>query len=304
MTLIETSCQTSDGAISATVSSGAGLPLVLLHGSGSAGTVFDRLMGGPLADRYRMIVPDLPGHGASDDAERPAETYTLPGLARSVSEALDRLGVGRCMIFGWSLGGHIALEMLSFRPDIVGIMLTGAPPIGHGPLGVFPAFQLSRASALASKAQFSESDVERFARMCFGDHQTPDDLSNIRRADGRLRKIMFGSMVRGQCADERYLVEHADVPIAMVNGSEETVSRLSYVARLRYRKLWDGLCHIIPDAGHAPFLQAPAAFDTLLERFADEMAERAAQSQPAPMLQTQIPPDWAPGPHFRVAQSE
>jgi pimeloyl-ACP methyl ester carboxylesterase len=281
MTLIETNCQTSHGAIKASVSTGAGMPLILLHGSGSARTVFSRLLGGPLAARYRMIALDLPGHGESDDAERPAETYTLPGLARAVDEALDQLDVDHCMIFGWSLGGHIALEMLSFRQNIVGIMLTGTPPIGHGPLGVFPAFQLTRASALASKVQFSAQDVERFARMCLGDHQTAQDLDNIRRADGRLRKIMFGSMVRGQCADERYLVEHSNVPIAMVNGLDETVSRLSYVARLRYRNLWDDICHIIPDAGHAPFLEAPDAFDALLERFAEEQAERTAE-QPWP----------------------
>lgn len=291
MTLIETNCQTSDGTIKATVSTGAGMPLVLLHGSGSARGVFSRLLRGPLAARYRMIALDLPGHGESDDAERPTETYTLPGLARAVSEALDRLGVDHCVIFGWSLGGHIALEMLSFRQHIAGIMLSGVPPIGRGPLGVFPAFQLTRASALASKVQFSPQDVERFARMCFGDHPTAQDLDNIRRADGRLRKIMFGSMWRGQCADERYLVEHSNVPIAMVNGSDETVSRLSYVARLCYRNLWDDICHIIPDAGHAPFLEAPDVFDALLARFADEQEERAAEQHwPTSTLRPQPAP--------------
>jgi pimeloyl-ACP methyl ester carboxylesterase len=272
MTLIETSCRTRDGDIKATESTGAGLPLVLLHGSGSARGVFARLLRGPLADQYRMIALDLPGHGESANAARPEETYTLPGLADSVSEALDRMGVGRCAIFGWSLGGHIALEMLSFRPGIAGIMLTGAPPIGHGPVGVLRAFRVSFDSMLASKPRFSDHDIERFARMCLGDAATLADRRFIARADGRLRKIMFNSMMRGQCADEKALVEQSAVPIAIDNGSDEPVARLGYVARLRYRNLWDGICHIVPDAGHAPFVQAPAAFDALLARFAGEMA--------------------------------
>ncbi len=57
------------------------------------------------------------GHGESDDAIDPIETYTRPGLADAAIELLRRIGVAQAAVFGWSFGGHIGIEMMTRFPD-------------------------------------------------------------------------------------------------------------------------------------------------------------------------------------------
>jgi pimeloyl-ACP methyl ester carboxylesterase len=256
------------------------MPLLMLHGSGSARHIFQHQFDSDLASRFRLVALDLPGHGESSNAATPAVNYTLPGLARTVDEVMAAMEIDRAVIFGWSLGGHVALEIMSTSERVAGVMLSGAPPIGHGPLAVLRSFRISLDSMLASKEHFSEAEVTRFARLCFGMNVTAEHRRDIRRADGRLRKIMFGSMMSGRCADEKKLVETSGVPVAMVNGSEDPFFRPGYVAAIRYAALWDGMCHIIPDAGHAAFAEMPAIFNPILMRFCDDIAMRRVVVRP------------------------
>jgi pimeloyl-ACP methyl ester carboxylesterase len=272
MTLIHRTVRVRDTDIRLTESNGSGLPVVLIHGSGSNRQIFDKQLHSPLADRFRLVAMDLPGHGESGDAANPATDYTLPGLAGSVGDVLAALDIGRAAFFGWSLGGHIAIELASTSSVVAGMMISGAPPIGHGPIGTLLAFRITFDSMLASKENFTDADVVRFARLCFGENVNDDHLRAIRRADGRMRKIMFGSMMSGRCADEKKFVQNSPTPVAMVNGADDPFFRQRYVAALRYARLWDGYCHVIPDAGHAAFSEKPEIFNAMLMRFCDELA--------------------------------
>ena len=284
MTLIHRTARVRETDIRLTESNGSGLPLVMIHGSGSNRQIFNKQFHSPLADRFRLIAMDLPGHGESGDADSPATDYTLPGLARSVGELLAAMEIKRAAVFGWSLGGHIAIELASTNPVVAGMMISGAPPIGHGPIGTLLAFRITFELMLASKESFTDGDVARFARLCFGENVNDDHLRSIRRADGRMRKIMFGSMMSGRCADEKKFVQTSPIPIAMVNGAEDPFFRMKYVAGLRYAKLWDGLCHVIPDAGHAAFSENPEIFNAMLMRFCDELASgRLGSSTASPV---------------------
>lgn len=279
MPIIDKTLRTHYADIAISESTGTGFPLLLLHGSGASRGVFSRMMASPLAARHRVIAIDLPGHGQSSDAWDPVSTYTIPGLSAVVGVVLQALKVDRVAIFGWSLGGHIAIEVLASNPAVAGLMLTGAPPIGRGPIGVLRGFHMTFDTMLASKVEFSARDVERFAHMCFGDNPDPAYLESIQRADGRLRKIMFSGMMHGVGADQKHTVERASVPVAIVNGEHEPVGRLRYINNLSYSSLWDNHCHVITGSGHAPFLDQPEVFDPLLARFVAEVAENQASGQ-------------------------
>ena len=85
----------------------------MIHGNSSNQNIFSFQKEAPFTHLYRMITFDLPGHGESSDALDPYRTYTLPGLADATLELLAALGVVDPIVFGWSLGGHIAVELLS-----------------------------------------------------------------------------------------------------------------------------------------------------------------------------------------------
>jgi pimeloyl-ACP methyl ester carboxylesterase len=124
---------------------------------------------------------------------------------------------------------------------------------------------------LASKERYSPRDVERYAHLCFGDDVPPMMLDAIRRADGHLRPIFARSMMRGDCADQKQVIENAEVPVALVNGEHDPFVRLGYLAGLNIPNLWDGHPIVLRHAGHAAFRDAPEQFTALLLRFAAEV---------------------------------
>lgn len=259
---------------------GSGFPLLLLHGSGSSKDVFSRQFDSAPLERFRLIAPDLPGHGQSADASDPEAVYTVSGLARTMSALAAHLGLADFAVFGWSLGGHVAIEMLARVPGLSGIMLTGTPPVSPGPLGMLRAFQTNFDLLLASKEHFSPRDTQRFFELCFHGGGTAAQLDDIRRADGRLRPLLVRSMTRGLGADQRRTVERTIVPTAIVNGADEPFARLSYLRNIAYGHLWDDQCHEIAGAGHAPFWDRPEQLNPLLSRFIAD-AERYALSRRA-----------------------
>ena len=113
--------------------------------------------------RWRMtqhiIAIDLLGHGQSDDALEPRQAYTIPGYAATLIEALRSLNITRAALVGWSLGGHISLEMIGQRiPSCRCYPLVGAPPIRRGILGMVRGFRTQRDLLLATKSVLNAHD--------------------------------------------------------------------------------------------------------------------------------------------------
>lgn len=276
--------ETRHAPVSTMDSGGDGYPVLLLHGSGSSKDVFARQFVSSLTAKYRLIAIDLPGHGHAGDAGKASAAYTIQGFAECLSDVIAALQLERLIVMGWSLGGHIGIELLSRHPAVAGLTIVGAPPISPGPLGMLRGFQTNWDLLLASKERFSEQDILRFHELCFGGNGTLEQLADIRRADGRVRPIFVRSMMAGQGCDQRRTVEQSQVPIAVVNGENEPFTRLSYVHALHYSTLWTHRCHVIPDAGHALFWDHPEHFNALLARFVEDASASAVRERGAARL--------------------
>src|ERR1700733_8131439 len=105
--------RTSRADISICESPNGKLPVLFIHGNSCSKEVFRYQFESPLADEFHLIAIDLPGHGSSSDAFRPDETYSFPGYADAAVEVLELMGIEKFVVVGWSLGGHIALEMMA-----------------------------------------------------------------------------------------------------------------------------------------------------------------------------------------------
>ncbi|MEM7350292.1 MAG: alpha/beta fold hydrolase, partial [Acidobacteriota bacterium] len=89
--------------------------VLLLHGSPGSAANFDAL--GPLlAERYRVIAPDLPGFG---DSSRSIPDYSILAHAGYSLELLRQLGIERADVVGFSMGGGVALHMAELEPERV-----------------------------------------------------------------------------------------------------------------------------------------------------------------------------------------
>ncbi|MEZ5521856.1 MAG: alpha/beta hydrolase [Dokdonella sp.] len=99
---------------------GAGDPLVLLHGLGSSSADW-AFQAESLGAEFRLIAPDLRGSGQS---EAPTGPYSIARFATDVWALLDKLGIARVHLMGFSLGGAVAMEMALQRPHAVARLMT------------------------------------------------------------------------------------------------------------------------------------------------------------------------------------
>ncbi|WP_407521275.1 alpha/beta fold hydrolase [Methylobacterium oryzisoli] len=259
---------TTHGRLAVDDRGGTGRPLLLIHGNSSCRRVFARQWDSRLRDLCRLITLDLPGHGESDDASAPARSYTRAGLADAVFETIASLGLERVVVLGWSLGGHIAIEMLTRAAGIEGLVIAGAPPVRRG--GMAEGFLPSSHLASAGRRSLSPVEMTGFARAIFGEPVEPFLLHAIARADGRCRERLFQDARAGHLTDQRLTVESSPVPIAVINGAADPLINLDYIDGVAFRNLWSGRCHRL-HAGHAPFWHASDACNALVARFLDDL---------------------------------
>jgi pimeloyl-ACP methyl ester carboxylesterase len=93
----------------------AGLPLVLVHGSPGSSEVLGKLAS-LLSPSFRVIVPDLPGFGAST---RDLPDYSFRAHGQYLIELMDALHIDRAQFVGFSMGGGVVLSIADLAPQRV-----------------------------------------------------------------------------------------------------------------------------------------------------------------------------------------
>ena len=264
---------TSHGQISMIDVDGGGPPVLFIHGNSVSKETFEFQL-----DQFparRKLALDLPGHGESSDAVIPRRTYSLAGYADCVSEVLSEIGVAEVVVVGWSLGGHIGLELTARFPGLLGLMAVGAPPFEIGPNGTLTGFRPNPKLAISGKRVLSPSDVDEFACLIgdFGSAcECPSWVAAVSRADGLAREHMFQSLFEQPPSRQKDLAENCRVPLALVNGSADPFVDINYIAGLGYQNLWSGMTHVLPGYGHAPHVHVPMEFNKMLDRFLADVA--------------------------------
>jgi pimeloyl-ACP methyl ester carboxylesterase len=269
---------TSHGSLAVEDSGQRGIPVLLIHGNSFCRRVFRNQMHGQIAADHRLIAFDLPGHGQSSDAIDPNRSYTRPGLAGAVIELLEKLAVTEAIVFGWSLGGHIGIEMIPRFPGMRGLMISGAPPVGRNQMS--QGFNASMHRGIAGKEELSKAEIDAFVEGIFGESAEAFFRDAVARTDRRFRKRLLESSRAREGVDQRLTVESSLVPLAVVNGGADRIVNLDYFDTVAYANLWEGRCHRLSGLGHVPFWEAPGEFNPILERFLRDIESgRAARKQ-------------------------
>ncbi|HKC70437.1 MAG TPA: alpha/beta fold hydrolase, partial [Terriglobales bacterium] len=104
---------------------GKGAPVVLLHPF-PANHEFWKPAAERLATRYRVLLPDLRGHGDSEVGEGPA---TMEKHAADLARVCDETGIGRAVFVGVSIGGYILFEFWRrYRQRVRALVLSDTRP--------------------------------------------------------------------------------------------------------------------------------------------------------------------------------
>lgn len=248
---------------------GSRIPIIFLHGSGFSKEVFSKQFAGQALEDHHLIAVDLPGHGESSDAADPNATYSYRGFAAAIGEFIKRKSLDRCIVVGWSLGGHAAFEMLDDMPQVAGVFAFGAPPAPTGPLGLIRSLHISTNLLLMSKAEYTQLDAERFELTCFGQHSNGEFVQKLLRTDEKMRPCLSRSVMAGVGISQRERVESTRVPICLLHGGLDPIVRTRYMLSIQGPSLFRGRTIVFNDAGHAPFADSQIEFDGLLKQFSD-----------------------------------
>jgi lipase len=159
-------------------------PLVCLHGVSAHGRRFRRLAEERLARRFRVLAPDLRGHGRSG-WEPP---WTIAAHLGDLVETLERAAVGRAAWIGHSFGGRLVLELAARDPERVERAALLDPAIQF-----LPHIGLDLAEHELNDVSFATPEDAIEARLATGSRNPREFLEEEMRehlaagADGRLR---------------------------------------------------------------------------------------------------------------------
>ncbi len=255
---------------------GSGPPLVLLHGLADSHRTW-RLAAPRLASRFRVLMPDLPGHGLSG---RPDAPYTLDWYARTLVGWLDAAGVERAHVVGHSFGGGIAQWLvLDARARVERMVLVA--PGGLGPevsLGLRLASMPVLGRLLAQPLMGPGTHV----MMRVAGNGSPEEIARaawMNRAPGTgmaFHRTVIGCIdLFGQRVQTWDRIGEVDLPpLALVWGDRDPILPVRQGVRARELLAGASLARY-PRVGHFPHLEAAERFTGDVERFLAEEREPA-----------------------------
>jgi pimeloyl-ACP methyl ester carboxylesterase len=250
---------------------GEGPPLLLVHGLGGAAWNWVELV--PLlASRFRLLVPDLPGHGGSSPL--PAAP-TLNPFADAVAAMAERERMVPAAVVGHSLGGVVALRLALRRPDAVRALVLAAAA------GISSALRfretavtllvLARPARLVAphRRLIARVPLLRYPVLGYWEVSDPPALSP-RAVEGFLAgpalHTDIGDAGRALIADDpRPELDRVRCPTLVLWGARDRMvpldDGLEYARRLR------ASLRVIPDCGHLLVGERPDACADAIETF-------------------------------------
>lgn len=254
---------------------GQGEVVLLLHGMAGSSQTW-RSMLRPLSRKYRVIAPDLPGHGSSD---KPRSDYSLGAFAVFLRDLLDELGVTHATVLGQSLGGGIAMQFVYQHPDYCHRLILMSSG-GLGPDVGWTLRLLSAPGAELIMPIIAPPPVlaagERVRRL-FGKlgvtsprggeiWNAYSSFSDAETRQAFLRTLRSVVDYRGQAVSALNRLHVADMPVMVIWGDQDAIIPVEHAyAACEARP--DVRLEVLPGVGHFPQAERPTEVVDLIDDF-------------------------------------
>lgn len=153
-----------------------GVPLVLLHGAYMAIGGFGPFLPA-LAKTRQVIAVELQGHGHTADIDRPLK-YEL--MADDVAALMDQVGVAQADMFGYSMGGGVALQLAMRHPGVVRKQVVASALYRLD--GMYPEV-ISTNATITPEMMMSTPWYEEYARVAPNPGDFPTLVDKLKRLD-------------------------------------------------------------------------------------------------------------------------
>ena len=234
------------------IEEGEGDVLMLLHGLFGALSNFQDLIE-HFRKQYKVVVPILPL------LEMDLLNTTVGGLQKFVNRFIDQRNYTAINLLGNSLGGHVALVHILRNPaKIKSLILTGSSGLFESAMGdSYP--KRGDKEYIRNKTAFTFYDPA----------MATDELVNevFEITNNRLKVIkiiaLAKSAIRNNVGEE---LKNIQQPTCLIWGQNDTVTP-PFVGEEFHKLIPNSELHFIDKCGHAPMMEVPAEFNTILEAF-------------------------------------
>jgi 2-hydroxymuconate-semialdehyde hydrolase len=267
---VEEGTVSAGGVSTLYLKAGCGPCLILLHGAGGAGVNWAPVMAA-LAAQCCVIAPDMVGYGESD---KPAMVYDRPFFASWLLHFLDALGLEKPALLGHSQGGAVALQFAVDYPERVE-RLIAVCPAGLSVDGIPLGAKLGILWLNFLPSRLAAWWVSRY--LCAnGGSEWDDPLTEYLLEVKRLpqsKRVFLAGLGKSIAPFSAEALQHIAHPTLIIWGRNDRLLLSSHGDRAHREIPASHLC-LIPDAGHLPFLDQPAAFCNAVLGFINDQPRR------------------------------
>ena len=248
---------------------GSGPPVILLHPF-PCHHEFWNSVAAALDTRYRLILPDLRGHGDSEIGEGPA---LMQKHAGDIARVLDAVGIGKAAFSGCSIGGYILFEFWRrFRERVTSLSLCDTRP--QADTAEAQANRLQAAAAVLE--QGTEPFIESMIPKLMGRTTVatrPDLVDGARAMMRKMSAEDISLVLRGMAerSDSVADLKSINVPTLIVIGEEDMLSTVADGELMR-QNIAGSQLKVIPKAGHYAAWEQPDLVGKILRQFLDDVA--------------------------------
>jgi len=225
---------------------GQGPVILLLHGYLESLKVWNILVD-ELKNDFRIIAPDLPGHGHSEVSE---EIQTMDSMAEAIMHMLYHLNIDKCFVIGHSMGGYVALAFLEKYPKLVkGISLFHSSPFADTEekkhsrdreIELIKAGKKAQIYNLHTPKTFADENVSRFTE------QIEKLKSTAKKTDNNgIIAVLEGMKAR---PDRSGLLKNTLVPVQYIIGAKDNFIPMQILDKLELPKGTDIV--VLENSGH------------------------------------------------------
>jgi 3-oxoadipate enol-lactonase len=244
---------------------GKGLPVLLIHGYPLSQQIWEPQLEG-LSDRFKIITPDLRGHGKSQAVPGP---YSMEMLADDLAALLDALEIHqKVVVCGLSMGGYVAMAFYrKHAARMKALILTATRAADDTPQA-----RLGRdATAETARIQGIAPIVETMLPKMFA----PGTLLANENLVSQVRSIMMSISLEGLLGDlagmrdrldSRPMLNGIGIPTLVVHGREDQIIPTQEAVDMQ-KSIPGAQLELIPDSGHLVNMEQPNEFNDVVRKF-------------------------------------